>query len=122
MQDTLQDHCTSISMGGRYICNMRFSNDIDLLGSTNQELQYFTEKLVDGTGASGMDVSTEKSKIMINGTNNYSADIHMCGKKLKEVQKFRYLGLTLSKDGSSSAEVHTRIDTVSAAMARLDRI
>ena len=36
MQDTLQDHQISISMGGRYICNLRFVDDIDLLGGTNQ--------------------------------------------------------------------------------------
>ena len=33
----------------------------------------------------GMEVSTEKSKIMTNSTNNISADISMDGKKLEEV-------------------------------------
>ena len=33
----------------------------------------------------GMEVSTEKSKIMTNSTNNISADISMKGQKLEEV-------------------------------------
>ena len=65
MQDTLQDHHMSISMGGRHICNLRFADDIDLLGGTNQELQDFTDKLVARTGTYSMEESTEKSKVMV---------------------------------------------------------
>ena len=32
--------------GGRHICNLRFADDIDLLGGINQELQDFTDKLL----------------------------------------------------------------------------
>ena len=35
----------------------------------------------------GMEVGTEKSKIMTNSTNNISADISMNGKKLEEVTR-----------------------------------
>ncbi|CAH1277091.1 Hypp9479 [Branchiostoma lanceolatum] len=66
MQDTLQDHHTSISNGGRRICNLRFTDDIDLLPGTNTELQDLTDKLTQSTGSFGMEVSTEKSKVMVN--------------------------------------------------------
>ena len=36
-------------------------------------------------------VSTEKSKIMTNSTNNITADISMNSQKLEEVTSFRYL-------------------------------
>ena len=39
-----------------------------------------------------MEVSTEKSKIIINGTNNVSADITMNDQKLEEVTSFKYKG------------------------------
>ena len=39
-----------------------------------------------------MEVSTKKSKVMVNNTNNCSVDIHMKGQKLEEVDKFKYLG------------------------------
>ena len=107
MQDALQEHHTSISMDGRHICNLRFANNIDLLGGTNQELQDFTDKLVASTWAYGMEVRTKKNKVMVNSTNNCSADIYMNGQKLEELDKFNFLWSTLSKDNSSSAEVCT---------------
>ena len=65
-----------------------------------------------------MEVSTEKSKIM----NKISADISMIGQKLEEVTSFKYLGATLCKDGTCSAEVCIRIASAIAAVARLNRI
>ena len=34
MQETLLDHHTSISAGGRRICNRGFADDIDLMGGS----------------------------------------------------------------------------------------
>ena len=61
----------------------------------------------------------KKSKIMTNSMNSISADISMNGQKLEEVTSFKYLGATLCKDGTCSAEVLIRI---AIAMARLKRI
>lgn len=41
----VQDHKTSISIGGRRICNLRFTNDIDLMVGSNQVLEQLTDKL-----------------------------------------------------------------------------
>ena len=71
MQETLQDHHTSISICG----------DVDLMGGSNGELQDLTNTLVDRATAYGMEVSTERSKIMSNSTNNISADMSMNGQK-----------------------------------------
>ena len=46
-QETLHDHHTSISIGGRPICNLRFADDIDLMGGSNGELQDLTNRLAD---------------------------------------------------------------------------
>ena len=55
------------------------------MGASNGELEDLTNRLVDRVAAYGMDVSTEKSKIMTNSTNNISADISMIGRKLETV-------------------------------------
>ena len=47
--------------------------------------------------AYGMEVSTEKSKIMTNSTNNIGADISMNGQTIEEVTSLRYLGATLCR-------------------------
>ena len=62
MQETLYDHHTFISIGGRPICNLRFADDIDVMGGSSGELQDLTNRLVDGATAHMIEVSTEKSK------------------------------------------------------------
>ena len=55
-------------------------------------------------------------------TNIISADISRNCKKLQEVTSFKYLGATLYKDGTCSADVRIRIASAMTAMARLNRI
>ena len=83
IQQTLHDHHTSISIGRRPICNLQFADDIDLMGGSNGELQDLTNGLADRATAYGMEVSTEKSKIITNSMNNISADISMNGQNLR---------------------------------------
>ena len=54
------------------------------MGSRNSGLQDLTNKFEDRATAYGMEVSTEKSKMMTNSTNNISADISMNGELLEE--------------------------------------
>ena len=123
MRETLLDFHTTISVGGRPLCNLRFADDIDLLAGSNNELQELTDRLVDRSGAYGMEVSSEKSKVMVNSTNDeVHADITMNGQKLEEVEGFKYLGATLTKDGRSTIEVKTRLAAATSAMAKLNKI
>ena len=52
----------------------------------------------------------------------FSADISINGQKLEEVTSFTYLGATLCKGGTCSAEVCIRIASAMSTMARLNRI
>ena len=79
MKETLHNHHTPISISGRPICNLRFADDINLMGGRKGEIQDLTNRLVDRATAYGMEVSTEKGKIMTNSMNNISADISMNG-------------------------------------------
>ena len=63
-----------------------------------------------------MEVSTIKSKIMTHSTNNISVDISMNGQKLVKVTSLKYLGATLCKDGTCSAEVRIRIASAMATI------
>ena len=98
-----------IFIGGRPVCNLPFADDIDLMSSSNGELEDLTNRLVDRATACGMEVSTDKSKIMTNSMNNNSADSGMNSQTLEEVTSFKYLGSALCKNGSYSAEVSVRI-------------
>ena len=48
------------------VCNLRFADDIDLLGSSDEELQQLTERLEKATADCGMKICSNKSKILVN--------------------------------------------------------
>ena len=122
MRQTLEDHRTTISIAGRPLCNRRFADDIDLMAGSNSELQTLTNKLVDSAAAFGMEISSEKSKVMVSSREETKTSIVMNGKLLEEVSEFKYLGSVLSKDGSSTKEIRTRIAMATAAMTKLQKI
>ena len=102
MQETLHDHYTSISIGGRPICSLRFSDDIDVLGGTNR-LVNLTNRLVDRAMACAMEVSTENSQI------NIGADLSMNGQKLEDVINFKYLGATCARMAPAQQKSASRL-------------
>lgn len=65
MLETLHDFHTSISIGGRPICNLRFADDIDLMADNEAKLQNLTTRLKKPAGRYSMEVSSEKSKVMV---------------------------------------------------------
>ena len=67
------------------------------MGGSNGELQDLINRLGDRATAYGIEVSTEKSNIRTDSTNNIGADIRMIGQNLEEVTSFRYLGATLQR-------------------------
>lgn len=122
MRETLSDFQSTISLGGRTINNLRFADDIDLIAGSEEELQDLTNRLSMRAKAYGMEVSTEKSKILVNSAKNTTTQIYMNGEQLEEVQAFKYLGATLTKDGKSTTEVKTRIAMATASLAKLGKI
>ena len=53
---------SSVSIGGRPLCNLRFADDIDLLGSSEEELQQLSRRLDETAAEYGMEISSEKAK------------------------------------------------------------
>ena len=67
MTDALEDHEGTVSIGGRTITNLRFADDIDSLAE-EEELTNLVEHLDKSSTAYGMEVSTERPKLMTNNT------------------------------------------------------
>ena len=122
MRETLHDFHSTISIGGRTLNNLRFADDIDLMGGSNKELQDLTTRLENRAGAYGMEMSSEKSKVLVNSASNTAAEIYMNGQQLEEVDAFKYLGATLTKDGRSTTEIKIRIAMAISSMTKLTTI
>ena len=69
-----------------------------------------------------MEISQEKSKVMMNKRMELPREITMCGKILETVDKFKYLGVTLTKDGKSEPDIKIIMATATSALVRLKTI
>ena len=120
MQEALINFESTISIGGRQLCNLRFADDIDLMGRSEKELQDLTTRLENSASSYGMEISSEKSKILVNSDSQSTAtNIVMNGEKLEEVKEFRYLGAVINSEGTSTKEIKTRLAIALSSMARL---
>ena len=64
----------SVSIGGRTITNLRFADDIDGLAG-EEELANLVERLDKVSTAYGMEISTEKTKLMTNNTSVINTEV-----------------------------------------------
>ena len=67
------------------------------MGSSNGEVQDLTNRLIDRTTVYGVEVSTEKSKIMTNSTINISADNQHERPEVREGAQFEDLRAHVQK-------------------------
>ena len=81
----------TVSIGGRIITNPRFSDNIDGLAGSEQELGELVTRIDRTPLKFGMEINTEKTKLLVIG-DNITADISIGGHKLETVNQFKYLG------------------------------
>ena len=91
MSDALEEHDGKVSIGGRYITNLRFADDIDAPAEEEQELQALVENLDKPCTRYKMKISAEKTKLMTNSVNGIQREIKVKGQKLGSVTSFKYL-------------------------------
>ena len=118
MTDALEDHEGTVNIGGRVITNLCFADDINGLAREEEELAKFVERLDKASKAYGMDISAEKTKLMINNTSGINTEIKINGQKLETVTSFKYLGSVITDEGSKP-EILSRIAQTTAALKRL---
>ena len=82
MTDVLEDYESTVSIGGRTITNLRFADDSDGLAGEEEELANLVERLDKASTTYGMEISTEKTKLMTNNTNGSNTEIRVNGLKL----------------------------------------
>ena len=68
-----------------------------------------------------MEISAEKTKLIINNTSGINTEIKVNEQKLEAVTSFKYLGSVIT-DGGSKPEIVSRIAQTTAAVTRLKPI
>ena len=118
MPDTLEDHEGTVGIGGRTITNPRFADDIDGLAGEEEDLENLVERLDKAFTANGMEISTEKTKLITNNTSSINTEIKVNGQKLETVTNFKYLDSDITDDGSKPG-ILTIIAQTTAALTGL---
>jgi len=127
MMDTLDSFDTfnsGVTIGGQTLTNLRFADDIDLICSNEEDLRQLT-LLLDVTARKyGMEVSAEKSKILIIGKERktLAQPIQINGDDLEMVDSFEYLGSKITADGKCSEEICNRLAMATSSLINLNNI
>ena len=121
MFDALEEHDGKVSIDGRTITNLRFADDIDTLAEEVQELEALVENLDKTCTSYRMQISAEKTKLMINSANDIQREITVKGQKLRTVTSFKYIVAIVSDEGSKP-EVLSRIAQATTALTNFKPI
>ena len=124
MNDTLEKFDGGAKCGGRIINNLRFADDIDLITESEEKLKELTTLMDSIAKKYGMEISPEKSKIMVTGEcdQKFQTTITVNGKELEQVKQFRYLGALITEDSKSNREIKARIGAATNALVKLDKV
>ena len=85
---------SSVSIGGRPLCNLRFADNINLLVDSKEEFQQLNERLEKSAADYGMEISYDNCKIIVNSIDpRPSTNIRMNGNVVEEMDQFKCSGL-----------------------------
>ena len=123
MQLSLDEFQSGVSIGGRRVCNLRFADDIDLIATGEDELQELTTRLAVTVEQFGMEINTDKSKVLVNSRQPaLPCSISVNNSPLELVDRFKYLGAVVTAEGDSGVEIRRRMALGAAAVAALGRL
>ena len=95
-----------------------------LITDTEEKLQDLVPALVRASGEHGLKLNVSKTKVMVisKADNDISANVEEGGVVLEQVQRYKYLGSVVTKDGRSVEEIKTRIAIANNAFNKVKHI
>ena len=122
MRNTLQEGNTGIRWKfNTKLEDLDFADDIALLSSTRQHIQAKTDKLTHEAERVGLKVNVDKCKLLrINSRNNDVVEVN--GRGIEDVDRFVYLGATVSKEGGGTEDIQNRVVKARGIFLRLKKI
>ena len=111
------DECASIE--NCKISPLLFGDDLVLLSSSKSGLQRALNSFADACNTAKMKISTAKTEVLHLLRNADQFVLQVNGATLKQVEKFKYLGVTFMSDGRQDEELDTQISKARAVMQAL---
>ena len=98
--DQVRQTTCGTNIGGTFISNLRFVDDIDLIDEDVSSLQRQIELTKTAAEQAELILNINKTKTMVFGGRNIDNTIQVAGHIIKNVDKFEYLGSLLTWDNN----------------------
>ena len=93
------------TIGNCKVSRLLFADDLVLLSSTESGLLHALNSFADACDAAGMKISTAKTEVLHLSRNPDQCVLQVNGAPLKQVEKFKYLGVAFTSDGRQDEEL-----------------
>ena len=91
MNDALENDMGSVSIGGRIITNLHFTDDIVVNDEEEEEADYIVTSVDTACTVYKMETGHDKTKILAINPYGFQRVIKMKGRRLEDVKSFKYL-------------------------------
>src|SRR5213083_390835 len=97
-----------------------FDDDIDIMSETVDSAQSMLHQINDASSRYGMDISKEKTKSMLVADKQRVLGIKLANSDIEQVSQFKYLGVGVTSDNSSTIDIRSRLAQAMAVLQKLD--
>ena len=114
----LDDSQAGIKIAGRNISNLRYADDITLMGESEEELKSLLMRVKKESEKAGLKLKTKETKM----TSSLIISWQIDGETMETVTDFIFLGYKITTDGDCSHEIKRHVVLGRKAMTNLDSI
>ena len=112
----------SVTIGRCKISRLLFADDLVLLASSKSGLQHALNRIAVACDNAGMKISTSKTETLHFLRNLVHCSLQVAIVSLKQVEKFKYLGVAFRSDGKQGEELDVQSGKASSVMQDLHHL
>ncbi|XP_030764743.1 uncharacterized protein LOC115888980 [Sitophilus oryzae] len=111
-----------IPLNDSILYTLCFADDLIILAQDYEELVYMTRKIIEEYNKWGLEVNLKKTEYMCIGGEQQNIILEQQQQEIKHCQKYKYLSMHITNDGSLDEEITCRNNQGRQAIRQLNSI